>query len=113
MTFPARPPILSFGPPAATDALIFSRPASVLTADGVGRPAGRPTTEQNDLGAHVRSASQARDPQIFGDLISYQNDGKGCTANACKAGEREWVFQYMDKYAPRQRPQFGMWVKLP
>jgi hypothetical protein len=30
----------------------------ILTADGVGRPARRPTTEQNDLSAHVKSASR-------------------------------------------------------
>jgi len=44
----------------------------------------------------------------LGDLISYQNGGKGSMANACNAGEREWVFHYMDKYAPRQRPHFGI-----
>jgi len=31
---------------------------AILIADGAGRPARRPTTEQNDLGAHVRSASR-------------------------------------------------------
>ena len=34
-------------------------------------------------------------------------------ANACKAGEREWVFQYMDRYAPRQRLIFGKAGRLP
>jgi hypothetical protein len=41
-------------------------------------------------------------------LIPYQNDRKGCTAIADKVEKREKLFQFADRYARGQRPQFGM-----
>jgi hypothetical protein len=36
----------------------------------------------------TKNAGRHGDTPIFGDLISYQNDGKDCTAIAGKAGGR-------------------------